>query len=138
MGSLGSLTEVLKSMQRARYCIVDITEKKNTEVFYWLGFIHGLRVNNTIDMRDDFTCLYVTSKGFKNLPFDVIAAKVIQYNSIKDLHIKVKKELEQLEVTRIINENIHKFTFWKKFRFNNTRFILGAADSLSPGDKSKG
>ncbi len=126
--------KIIKYVADARYCIVDVTDTNHQEVFYWLGFIHGLRVNPGIKLREDLTCLYITRGKAEELPFDIKAAKVIHYSDIEDLNFKVKKEIEHLEASRIKEENEEKEKFWKNFNIKNTQFIVGAADSSPPGE----
>jgi hypothetical protein len=137
VASSEKFTNIIHNISRARYCIIDISEKNNTEVFYWLGFIHGLRVNNYVELQKDLTCLYLTNKDFAGLPFDVIAARIIKYNDIADLHLKVKLEIENIEVARIDDANKQKFNFWKNFQLLKTKFIIGAVDCLLPEEDGK-
>lgn len=78
VASSKKFNKIIQNISRARYCIIDVSEKNNTEVFYWLGFIHGLRVSDKVALQENLTCLYLTNtKNFKGLPFDVIAARII-------------------------------------------------------------
>lgn len=128
---------IINKISHARYCIIDITENGHQEVFYWLGFIHGLRVNPEVRLRSDLICLYITSGKMKELPFDIRAARIIYYNSIEDLNIKINKEIEQLEVARIKEYNKEKEKFWKKFNVKNTQFLIGALDSYPVGGEKE-
>jgi hypothetical protein len=126
------LKEIIKNICKSKYCIIDISEKNNPDIFYWLGFIHGLRVNRNIKIREDLVCIYITNGRMKELPFDIRAAKVIHYNDIEDINFKIQKEIERLEIAEINKKNTHKKSFWKDFTLKNTQFILGAADSYPP------
>jgi hypothetical protein len=126
------IVDLIKDISKARYCIIDITEG-HPEVFYWLGFIHGLRVNPYLRIREDLTCLYITQGALEKLPFDIRAARVVYYNSLDDLHLKIPLEIEKLEVSRINELNKEKLEFWKTFNIKNTKFLIGAADICHPG-----
>ncbi|MCI5137150.1 MAG: hypothetical protein D3922_01750 [Candidatus Electrothrix sp. AR1] len=129
------LKKIIQNICNSRYCIIDISEKKYPDIFYWLGFIHGLRVNKKIGIRKDLICIYITNGRMKELPFDIRAAKVIHYNDIEDINFKIQREIERLEVAKIDKKNTHKKSFWKRFNLKNTEFILGAADSYPPEEE---
>lgn len=132
-----AVEKIIDQISQARYCIIDITEKEHHEVFYWLGFIHGLRVNPDIKLRPDLVCLYVTKGKMKELPFDIRAARIIYYSSIEDLNIKIQKEIEQLEVARITAHNKEKNKFWRHFSVKDTLFLVGASDSYPVGEEKE-
>lgn len=144
---------LINHIMKARYCIIDITEVPKTEVpkteapkteapkteahpevFYWLGFIHGLGVNRHVDMKEIPVCIYITSGRLEKLPFDIRAARVIQYRSLEELVLRIPLELEKLEVERICRFNKAKKEFWRGFTIKNTRFLIGSADVLHPQD----
>lgn len=122
-----AITNVLKKIITARYCVIDITEGY-PEVYYWLGFIHGLRINSGDILRPDLSYLYITQGQIEGLPFDIRSAKVTKYNSVNAVYHLVKTEIENIEAQRLRELNERKCEFWSRFQFRNTTFFLGAVD----------
>jgi hypothetical protein len=129
------IKKVIDNISRTRYFIIDVTESK-PEVFYWLGFIHGLGLNSKVDMLEDTTYLYIAQDKPENLPFDIRATRIIQYDSLTDLSSKISSEIERLEKGRI-NDNLlnkSKYKFWRHYDFRNTRFIFGSEFMFHPNE----
>ncbi len=130
-----SFKRIISYLQKTDYCIIHIS-KSNPEMFYWLGFIHGLRLNDKVQLNKNTNYLYITNeKNFDNIPFDVKQARYIIYESIEDLAYKLGKEFNKLEKKKLTELNKHKFDFWSNLSLSNTRFIIGAYFAFTGGKK---
>jgi hypothetical protein len=133
-GKENKIADLIHNIRKAQYCIIDITDsQKHPEIFYWLGFIHGLGVNRDIDIKDALICIYITRGKLEKLPFDIRAARVIHYKSLEELSFKIPTEIENLEIDKLNELNKEKQEFWHTFNIKNTKFLVGAADICHPG-----
>ncbi|MCK5018679.1 MAG: hypothetical protein KAS32_16580 [Candidatus Peribacteraceae bacterium] len=129
-----NIEQVIKHIQSAKYCIIDVTEGY-PEVFYWLGFIHGLAISGKIhdDNDDGISYMYITQGKMRELPFDIQAARVSEYHSVEEVYGIIQKEVEKQERDILKEANKGKYEFWSKIKINETRFYIGAGDVYPPG-----
>ncbi|KJU82214.1 hypothetical protein MBAV_005594 [Candidatus Magnetobacterium bavaricum] len=117
------LKDINKFIQESVYCIIDVTEG-DSEVFYWLGFIHGLGINSEAKNKM-LSLLYITQGKVDKLPFDIRMARVISYKTIKEISEKIVSEINKISDDRRKEANPEKYKFWKRFKFNNTKCFIG-------------
>lgn len=126
--------KLVRAIAEARYCIIDITTG-HPEVYFWLGFIHGLDVNPHVQIREDLSYIYISQSKPEAVPFDVSAVRVDQYQSVKNLAGSLREEIRRREMERLHRYNKAKHDFWKPFTFHNTAFFLGAIDVYNYREK---
>lgn len=123
-----NIDSIISKLMTCRYCIVDVHEKALV-AYFWMGFIHGLGVNDKVNMRPDLSFLYISADpDMSKLPFDIQAVRVENYTSIGHASTIVVNEIIQREVEKLNRFNRERCKFWKKMSLANTKFLIGALD----------